>query len=269
MTWIKIESHTPDKPEIMALAELLDMDEDAVLGKLVRVWIWADYQTANGYAPSATKRGLDRVAGHAGFADALLDCHVGWVTEDGQRGLVFSNFERHNGKCAKKRAMDSRRKAEQRALVQEKSHSEADNTVTREEKRREEKIREDEIKLDENRSVQNDTEPKKPKTPSKPKKKTAPKYGEDFETWWSAWPRKEGKGTAWASWQSADLPAFDVLALSVKSWTPIWKSRSADPKDPWKYTPLASSWLNGRKWEDEAPLHSVSTFKRNPIGPAL
>lgn len=47
-SWIKVEVITPDKPEIFQIAELLNIDPDAVLGKLVRIWAWADQQTIDG-----------------------------------------------------------------------------------------------------------------------------------------------------------------------------------------------------------------------------
>ena len=40
--WIKIEKSTPDKPEIFEMAEILGVDPDAILGKLIRVWAWMD-----------------------------------------------------------------------------------------------------------------------------------------------------------------------------------------------------------------------------------
>ena len=104
--WIKIEDSTPDKPEVWKMAERLAIDADAVLGKLVRIWIWADQQTLDGNAASVTRALLDRCAGVTGFADAMIA--VGWLkaTED---GVSFLHFERHNGETAKKRALTRRR----------------------------------------------------------------------------------------------------------------------------------------------------------------
>ena len=104
--WIKIEDSTPDKPEVWKMAERLAIDADAVLGKLVRIWIWADQQTLDGNAASVTRALLDRCAGVTGFADAMIA--VGWLqaTED---GVSFMHFERHNGETAKKRALTRRR----------------------------------------------------------------------------------------------------------------------------------------------------------------
>ncbi len=79
--WIKIETTTPDKPEVYEIAEALGIDPDAVMGKPIRVWTWADQQTFDGNAEcnaaSVTKTALDRISGAHGFADALI-C-VSWL----------------------------------------------------------------------------------------------------------------------------------------------------------------------------------------------
>ncbi|AYC20084.1 hypothetical protein DZA65_03209 [Dickeya dianthicola] len=111
ISWIKIEVITPDKPEIFQIAEIINIDPDAVLGKLVRIWAWADQQTIDGNAGSVTKSVLDRISFVSGFADALLT--VGWLYQkDGK--LYFPNFDRHNGKSSKKRIVTNRRVTEHR-----------------------------------------------------------------------------------------------------------------------------------------------------------
>ncbi len=101
--WIKVEKSTPDKSEIFEIAEILGIDPDAVLGKLIRVWCWADSNSENGHIKSVTSVLIDRVTMSSGFADAMKT--VGWLS-DGE----IPNFERHLGKSAKKRANDAERK---------------------------------------------------------------------------------------------------------------------------------------------------------------
>ena len=104
--WIKVQTCTPDKPEVHQIAELLSIDPDAVTGKLIRIWCWADQQTVDGNAHGVTKSLLDRVTGVTGFADALT--HVGWLEKTGD-GFTFPQFDRHNGSTAKKRATGAKR----------------------------------------------------------------------------------------------------------------------------------------------------------------
>lgn len=110
-SWIKVEVITPDKPEIYQIAEILNIDPDAVLGKLIRVWAWADLQTLDGNAGSVTKSVIDRLTFITGFADALIS--VGWMASCHGK-LMFPNFDRHNGESSKKRAFTNRRVAKHR-----------------------------------------------------------------------------------------------------------------------------------------------------------
>ena len=128
--WIKFEICTPDKPEVWAIAEALDIDPDAVVGKLLRVWSWFDSQSEKGNAPSVTKKLLNRLVGVNTFCECVIK--AGWMREkDGV--LTLPNFDRHNGKTAKNRALTAKRVA--------KHKGNAKVTVAalpREEKRREE-----------------------------------------------------------------------------------------------------------------------------------
>ena len=107
--WIKFETATSDKPEIWEIATSLEIDPDAVVGKLLRVWAWFDEHTEKGNAPSVTKALLDRRVGVTGFVTAMIG--AGWMHEaDGMIGLP--NFDRHNGKTAKTRALTAKRVSE-------------------------------------------------------------------------------------------------------------------------------------------------------------
>ena len=106
--WIKVEHWTPDKPEVYQIAETLSIDPDAVTGKLLRIWIWADQQTLNGDAHSVTRASLDRLAGVSGFTDAMVTAK--WLTKTAS-GYTFVNFDRHNGETAKTRALTAKRNA--------------------------------------------------------------------------------------------------------------------------------------------------------------
>lgn len=109
--WIKIEHATPDKPEIVKMSGILDMDQDAVTGKLIRLWIWADQNSEMGNGVTVTDSFIDRVTFCSGFSAALRN--VGWLT--GKNGcLTLPNFDRHNGQTAKDRANINRRVAKHR-----------------------------------------------------------------------------------------------------------------------------------------------------------
>jgi hypothetical protein len=115
--WIKFEVSTLDKQEVSLLADVLGIDHDAVIGKLLRVWAWADQNVtieSNGESNgdsvtvSVTTSFLDRLTFCPGFSKALES--VGWLVI-GERQVVLPNFARHNGKTAKERALAAKRAA--------------------------------------------------------------------------------------------------------------------------------------------------------------
>lgn len=110
--WLKFDKSTPDKPEVFEIAGALEIDPDAVVGKLLRVWSWFDSHTDDGNAPVTVEPLLDRLAGVPGFVKATIA--VGWLLSDGKH-LRISNFERHNGETAKTRALGKNRTQKHRS----------------------------------------------------------------------------------------------------------------------------------------------------------
>ena len=112
MGWIKIEHTTPDKPEVHEMADQIGTSPEAVLGGLVRLFIWADQQADKDcYARGVTKASLDRISCVTGLGDAMQK--VGWLAPNGN-GFVFVNFDRHNGGTAKSRAQSALRMEKKR-----------------------------------------------------------------------------------------------------------------------------------------------------------
>ena len=104
--WIKIETSTPDKPEVCTIATKLRIDPDAVVGKLVRLWSWVEVNHIHSNDLGVTLEFLDKLVGHKGFALAMIQ--AGWL-EDDQGRLSLPYFERHNGNLTKGRLMTAKR----------------------------------------------------------------------------------------------------------------------------------------------------------------
>ena len=104
--WIKIEVGLPDKPEVHSIAAGCNLDPDAVVGKLFRVWEWFDKHTVDGNAHGVTFSLVDRLVGVTGFGEAMQ--FAGWLE---QRDMVLHmpKFDRHTSKSAKKRALTAAR----------------------------------------------------------------------------------------------------------------------------------------------------------------
>jgi len=112
--WLKIESSTPEKPEVFAIATRLGTDPDRAFGICFRMWRWFDQHTADGNAPSVTPALLDWHLGVTGFAQAAID--AGWLILH-ENGLSLPNFDRHNGQTSKARALTYSRVRSHRASV--------------------------------------------------------------------------------------------------------------------------------------------------------
>lgn len=124
--WIKVETTTPDKPEVCAIATALRLDPDAVLGKLIRLWSWVEVNRVPSNDLGVTKEFIDKLVGRKGFAAALIA--AGWLVEaEGKLGL--KNLERHNGNLAKVRALTAQRVALHRKRKLARAAEEADEAL--------------------------------------------------------------------------------------------------------------------------------------------
>ena len=141
--WLKIEANTPDKPEVIGIADMLSIHPAHAFGCLFMVWRWFDQHTTEGNASFVTKVTVDRLAGVTGFADAMVN--VGWLSVLGDGSIALPNFGRHNGETAKQRGLTAKRVAKSKAKSNADGNDSGNASVTdgalpreREEKRREE-----------------------------------------------------------------------------------------------------------------------------------
>lgn len=95
------------------MAETLGIDPDAVVGKLLRFWIWCDTQSVDGSQIPVSESVIDRLTHQPGFAEALRK--VDWL-QVRSGSLVVPRFDRHNGQTAKARSESARRMAKSRKI---------------------------------------------------------------------------------------------------------------------------------------------------------
>jgi len=138
--WLKMSVDLPEKPEVWQIAGMVGIDPDAVVGKLLKVWRWFDAHTETGNAVGVTYSLVDHVSGVTGFGEAMALC--GWLLQDGST-LSLPNFDRHNGKTAKNRALTAKRVASHKDKSNAKGNAViVSDALPREEKRREEQKQE-------------------------------------------------------------------------------------------------------------------------------
>jgi hypothetical protein len=110
--WIKIRTELINDLDVMDICEATTLDEYEVVGRLVKLWGWANHNTTDGYLRKMTPARLDKFVNHVGFSSALLD--AGWLVES-KDGMTIPNWQKHNGSGAKVRAEAAARQAASRA----------------------------------------------------------------------------------------------------------------------------------------------------------
>lgn len=106
MSWIKINITLPRSAKIHQLARHLNCTRQTALGIAIDWLTWLDIQTEDG-ASQLTADEVDNELGVAGAAVALKA--IGWVKLDEWGYVVASEFDKHNGSKAKKKAQTARR----------------------------------------------------------------------------------------------------------------------------------------------------------------
>ena len=78
------------------------------------------------------------------------------------------------------------------------------------------------------------------------------KADDNFEKFWSAYPKKIGKGAALAAWGKLgitdDLKERIILAVEQQAKSQQWK------KENGQFIPHPATWLNQSRWEDEVEV---------------
>lgn len=106
------------------------------------------------------------------------------------------------------------------------------------------------------------TPPKGPPAKKKTKPGAPEKYSKDFEAFWDIYPRKISKRNAWKAYFSATKlakPEEILQGLEASIVGRDWASAEM------KFIPHASTWINGRSWEDtfeQKPKHKGKAKKK-------
>lgn len=106
--WIKWTKGLTRKREVLLVAERLRVVPAHAAALCMLVWEWADDNTTDGYLRGMTPRMISTAIGIPGIAEVLAAQEVGWL-HTVPDGIVIPNFDRHNGKTAKQRALAARR----------------------------------------------------------------------------------------------------------------------------------------------------------------
>lgn len=233
--WLPIRCDLHDDPAVIAISSATGSDEFSTVGRLVRLWSWANEQLADGNARGVTVSWIDRYLSCPGFAMAMVS--AGWLVEvDG--GVEFPKFDVWNSQGSKRRLLTSRRVQKHRNKSNAQSNApsvtgETPSALPRERERERVVI------------------PPNPPAGgvSKPKKRDA--EHRHFAAFWTAYPRKTAKPNAEKAFARIDPDdatfAAMLAALDRQRRSPDWC------KDGGQFIPHPATWLNQRRWEDQPP----------------
>lgn len=246
--WIKMQTDLSEDPIVITMAARLHVDEFSVVGRLHRIWSWADRHLADGLALGITPEWIDHFVRLEGFSIALLE--AGWLAKIGKEigkadlldsfpetfldssrflldscdggdlgGVVFPRFFRFlDGKTTK---------------TNTKTKTNTNPT------RAGEKNRESEIGKESGKLIEKEIEKEDPRI----------EKDEAFSIFWKQYPRKDSKVPAQKAYEN--LNASPELQQSILNALLRFKACDQWTREGGKFIPYASTWLNQRRWEDE------------------
>jgi hypothetical protein len=125
--WIAIRCDLATEPEVIAIADATGLDEFAVVGRLHRLWSWANRHTTDGNARSVTFSWIDRYLQHDGFAQAMRS--AGWL-EMSTEGVTIPHFDRFNSQSGKQRLLTAKRVSEHKRKGNAQGNAQGNAKVT-------------------------------------------------------------------------------------------------------------------------------------------
>lgn len=106
-----------------------------------------------------------------------------------------------------------------------------------------------ETQIDQQNDQQSDQQPTSNRPQTRSKRIKEESISSNFDSFWQAYPKKQSRQLAQKSWDkiapSEELQSTILSALDCQKVSEQWQ------QDNGKYIPLASTWLNQRRWEDE------------------
>lgn len=264
MAWIPSHQELGSHPKTRRAARLAGASIPAMVGHLHLLWHWALDHAPSGDVSRYEAVDLADAAQWDGdpgvFVQALTDCGPGdtegYITSDGK----LKDWDQYGGKYLK-RVQEGRKAAAKRWQKESDGNPDGNpsadpmgtHEVANAEKSREEK------KTNTRESV--DSEPALTLVESPGASADA---DGGFDDWWSQYPRKVDKAKARTAYQNAltkgpraSRPTPENLVAALALQRTAWRRENRPPDK----IPHATTWLNGRRWEDE-------DLGRPPQGPA-
>lgn len=252
-------------PKLLRLASELqrelelpaDFDADPSViaeGVVSRLWCWALKYADDGDLSSYSDGDIARGAGWRGDAGRLVDALAasGFIDLDGEQRTIH-DWEDYAGALVRRRKANARRMRESR-------RQEAGTSVSSEPAADTCDARAPHVSGQRSVAEQNGAEPEQRSEEPWPAAEaangrsgcgkqppsTAVAVDDGFASFWSAYPRREDKKRSHSAWRRL-TKAERVLAAGVAQ---IMTALVAGGHKELRHVPMASTFLNGKRWED-------------------
>lgn len=107
-----------------------------------------------------------------------------------------------------------------------------------------------------------------PQNPTdKPQTRRKITYEEEFLQWWAIYPRNDNKEKAWKKFNNAlkEIP-FDQLMEATKAYVALREREIEEGRnDSHRYTPHPETWLNNKRWKDDAVQTELEKCKHKSL----
>lgn len=98
------------------------------------------------------------------------------------------------------------------------------------------------------------------------KHERASRFDDRFEAWWSAYPKKTGKGAALNAWKK--LRPTEAIVAQMHDALKWQRNQPQWTKDSGAYVPNPATYLNQHRWEDEPFFASAPRLVSSVPSPA-
>jgi len=82
----------------------------------------------------------------------------------------------------------------------------------------------------------------------------------EFDEFWTNYPRKTGKQPAQKAWGKLSEPDRHAALQAIRAHVAYWQASQTRPQ----FIPHPATWLNARRWEDELPNPTDTTRRPAP-----
>jgi hypothetical protein len=243
--WIKMQTDLSEDPIVIAIAARLNIDEFSVVGRLHRIWSWADRHLADGLALGITTDWVDQYVRLEGFSIALLD--TGWLVQiekDSEKGGFLDSHQNLLDSFSET-FLDS-----SRFLLENCGGGDLGGVVfPRFFRFLEGKTTKTNTKTNPTPTPTRERETEKEPRKHVEKMSSRIEKSESFSIFWKAYPRKDSKVPAQKAFEKVCTTDEQLQVLL----TAIEKFKRCDQwvREGGKFIPFASTWLNQHRWEDD------------------